>query len=178
MASAKGPSTSSGLMLDCLAGRNSRSVPFPASRLGRVPHEGHDLEDERASHRLTGCIRRPDLRRSSGSGCGAHARRPVSRDSYDVCAGVGGELQRRGRQVSLRLSFTNTQRVTADTVVLSAHYGDQQRSIIDKGTFASGVEIRRAYPSAFENHEHREVASCSVRYVHYVDGAVWGDPLP
>ena len=73
---------------------------------------------------------------------------------------------------SFALTFVNKSKVLATTVKFSVNYGDFTQTIVDKGRFAPGVQIKHAFEvdsviSKLPN------AACNVTEVDFADGSVW-----
>ena len=75
----------------------------------------------------------------------------------------------------VRVVFSNQREVVADKVIFLVVYNGAERRIVDVGRFSTGVSIIHEFPTGFA-YGTRGETSCSVLFVHFVDGSQWTSP--
>ena len=74
----------------------------------------------------------------------------------------------------LNVRFANEASSAADEVDLTVQYGREQHIIHNRGSFAPGVVVERAFPHEFTDTGNEETTSCKVLQAHYVGGSSTG----
>jgi hypothetical protein len=94
-------------------------------------------------------------------------------DSY-APGTIGSELEQAPQFVpnDLSVKFVNTGTVPATTVKFALNAGRYAQTIIDKGTFSPGVQIRHDFALA-DGVDALPNATCNVMEVDFADGSVW-----
>ena len=100
---------------------------------------------------------------------------PVAITSFNVntlLAGTNNEELPQYVVGTFALTFVNKSDVLATTVKFSVNDGDFTQTIVDKGRFAPGVQIKHAFEVDSVNSELPN-AACNVTEVDFADGSVW-----
>jgi N-acyl-D-aspartate/D-glutamate deacylase len=100
---------------------------------------------------------------------------PIVITSFNVNKSLAGTNNEEPPQYvvsTFALKFVNKSDVLATTVAFSVNDGEFTQTIVDKGSFAPGVEIRHAFEvngviNALPN------AACNVTEVDFADGSIW-----
>ncbi|MGD0476530.1 MAG: hypothetical protein ABSB70_25430 [Candidatus Velthaea sp.] len=100
---------------------------------------------------------------------------PVAITSFNVntlLAGTNNEELPQYVVGSFALTFVNKSKVLATTVKFSVNDSDFTQTIVDKGRFAPGVQIKHAFEVDSVISELPN-AACNVTEVDFADGSVW-----
>jgi hypothetical protein len=86
---------------------------------------------------------------------------------------IGTDVEQAPQFVATDVSvkFVNTGNVAAKVVKFSVNAGQSTQTIVDKGTFTAGAQIRHDF--AIADHIDAPNATCNVTEVTFADGSVW-----
>jgi hypothetical protein len=87
---------------------------------------------------------------------------------------IGGELEVAPQFIpdGITLKFVNQSKLTATVVTFVVTEGTSSQSIVDRGTFSSGVQIKHSFAVSGDMSALAD-ATCRITEVDFVDGSVW-----